>query len=744
MYQGYSSGNNDSENLSRESGDGGAQKVTEERLAAFKDEIAGINNDASSGVNLRRETAENARFCYWAGQSPDGRKRREFLHREAFPFEGASDARVRLIDRVVNELVLLGQAALSRMGCRVIGSDANDHGFGANMHKILKHQVTHAMRGEWRREWELLQQYQYGGSPGAAVMMVSWKRDMCIKSVEVTIDQLGEYLQALYEYYGDQATEQDVRAVQEMVLDEEQHDDAVVFIQQILPSLKKSRASKIVSSLRKTGVATFPQPYVRQNRPAVRALEVYNDVFFPAQTGGDLQRARCIFVREWLSETEVEEQATLFGWNRKFVDDVLTHEGESGFQEYIQRDTHENSGYSYTITSTEQLAQRHKGQYEIITGYYRAVTDDGVPGIFQLTFHHAVDRPAGDRELLPYDHCRYPFVPFYTEAVHHRLIEARGVPEVLITHQELIKVVQDSFSDHSQLSTLPPIKVPQDRGDIAVNLRPAGLLKELRPGEINFMDMPDYPRSALDHIALIEKQADDYYGRPNAALDDTMQQFKRQATVDRLLEGAREVYIMILQLCQQYMTDADLQRITGKEDFVLPRSVDEIQGQFDLEVSFDVRDLDFNFLVKLGEIVQRFIMPLDTSNTIRRDVLVQRLFSAIDPSLSDSVVQPEQIADQKEIMDELNRFALIKAGIEPPMAAEGENFQLRLQALEILEQQQQAIAAQGVDGGPLSDFDEYSLRLFNNRKEHLQFQVQQMQNAQTGRVGAEPVLDQIQ
>ena len=51
-------------------------------------------------ADLERLTnSDDIRFCRWSGQSDDGKKHSENLpnNRQAFPFEGASDVRNRLL-----------------------------------------------------------------------------------------------------------------------------------------------------------------------------------------------------------------------------------------------------------------------------------------------------------------------------------------------------------------------------------------------------------------------------------------------------------------------------------------------------------------------------------------------------------------------------------------------------------------------------------------------------------------------
>jgi len=57
----------------------------------------------------------DTRHCLWAGQSDDGRKRRDHMDKEPFPWEGASDTKIRLADEIVNDEVRVLRAAMARL-----------------------------------------------------------------------------------------------------------------------------------------------------------------------------------------------------------------------------------------------------------------------------------------------------------------------------------------------------------------------------------------------------------------------------------------------------------------------------------------------------------------------------------------------------------------------------------------------------------------------------------------------------
>jgi hypothetical protein len=189
--------------------------------------------------------------------------------------------------------------------------------------------------------------------------------------------------------------------------------------------------------------------------------------------------------------------------------------------------------------------------------------------------------------------------------------------------------------------------------------------------------------------------------------------------------------VMVVQLCQQYLTDEEWARITGGNGQPIARSAEEIQGRYDLVVDFDVRNLDRDYILKLAEALSKYVLTMDTQQTIGRDKLVRMIFTAINPVLAEATLRPVEEADSNEVSDEENNFAKISAGVEPPMVAQGQNWKLRLDTLMgIGEKNPEAF----------QKLSPTSQAILKARVAHLEMQVTQEKNKVIGTLGAEPVL----
>jgi len=717
-------------NLEKMRGDGGETKVTEEQLEAFKDEMEQIQRDLAQDVSARRDKAEDIRYCRWEGQSPDGLKKAEYMEGATpFPFEGATDSRIRTADMIINERERILVSAAKRADVRVQGLEGRDLMLGAQMNTVLKWVLRNQLGNSFRRELKKIAQWQEGDTPAGSVLGVYWKHEVALEMGTMNIDEL---IMALVERAKKEGLGQEAIAQEIPNMMNNPHEEAnlVTMIRQIAPHVKEARAKKMLKELKETGIARFPTPYVKESVPKLTAYRMFEDIFFPQNTT-DIQRARVIFIREWLSETELREREVSQGYSRKFVDKVLEHEGESGFSTYYAA-SEVVGDFSLGLVKRTTDREAYRGCYEVITAYNKAVNDDGVPGIYYTCFSHAVEFAAKKRALLDYAHGKYPFVFFAREVLTSRLWDSRSVAELAMTGQQTQKFLWDSYCDHTTLSTVPPIRVPKNRPRVQLTIGPMAQVKESRPGEIQWMEPPRYPTTNDKAQDIVQQQIDQYFCRTSDAVPPAMSALASQDMVDSFLSNLKDALVMMLQLVQQYMPDETLQRVTGsKQGVPVARSRQDIQGKFDLDLTFDARDLDLDYVLKKAEVIGKYILPIDVLSTVQRDKLVARLFAGIDPALAEDTLQPVSSANRREIEEEQMNFAKIAAGVEPPMLEEGQNHQLRLQTLQQIGQK---------NPGAMERLEEDSQSILETRMKHLGFMVQQGKNAQTGRVGAQPAL----
>ena len=709
--------------------DGGTRPCPDERLDLIKQEFKQLCSDAGISVNDRRELSEDIRFCRWAGQTSDGKKH-STDEREAFPFEGASDARIRLTDGTVNEQVMVIMAALMRANLSFKGGGV-DPAAGANLSTLWDHVLSNHLGADWFIEWTKIAQWRQSDSPAVAFMQVWWKQETELLSEDLSKDDFTGKFMALMAQDNPQWVQSPEAPgqVAALLADPELLDALAGAVQTLYPDMPDGRAAKVAAALQKEGTATFPYPHVKAGRLACKARRMFDDIFVPENTPTDTQRARIFYVREWVTKVELLERDGKGEFTPGFVEEVLKHEGETGWQHFS---CYSPEGQILGVPQKRTWDKnRMRGQYELITAFYKAANDDGVPGIYSVIYHHAVDFAGTDEELQNYRTGKYIFIPCQREIIGDNLWQARGVCELGSTEQQSLKLLHDSFMDHAQLCTVPPLEVPANRPKMNLVIGPLKQIKTQRQGEIRFMTMAQYPQSNDKVQQAIMGMHDRYHGRFSATVPPDLVRLYGQNLVDFFLIEVNAAVRMGLQICLQFMDDEALKDVWGDAYEAISRDVEDIQDLFQAELSFEASMLHFDYIKAVGELITQYVLNWDTQSTVKRDELVQWFMSAISPQLARRVLRPVAEASQEETKDEEDNFAKIACGVEPPMETGGQDFGTRLNVqLGIAEKNPEAI----------SKLTPVSRQIWEARIKHLQGMVMQQQNAVIGRTMAKPAL----
>jgi hypothetical protein len=684
------------------------------KLDALKRELQESLTYASQYIEQNR-TNDDTRFCVWDGQSDDGKKHADDLGEEAFPWEGASDTRVRTADSIINERVMVQMAAFNNSKMQAVSTEVNDMVASAKATTLIKWMLFTQMASELRRETELLLQYKE--SYGSAIQGIFWQREQRLKLRKLNIEALQQMAQ--------ETQDPQLTALLAAIFDPTRDEGLIDLLQQSVPSLSDSEARDILDDLRTKGETEFPVPYIFRNKPEWCAMRVYIEVFFPVLTR-DLQKSRFIGCREFLSESQIADKVASEGWNQGFADELLKHKGKSSLDDINQLVLLENQrGNTRTVEDYKDLV-------EVFHMYYNA-TRRGVPVMYCTVLHALVKDKYGKHEAYEYDHGMYPFREHVREWTSPTILASRGIPEIVVTWQNEIKTQRDFRFDRSSVSIMPPVKVPANRGKMKLIFGPASQIPERRPGEIEWMRGPQWDPGSNEVENAAKSDCDEYFGLLRKDTHPTLIQLHQQHMVNNTLTDFTIACQQTFQLMQQYLTDEEVSRIVGSAT-QFHATLEDIQGQFDLFISFDVRELDMEFLKAKLDFISKVVVPMDTAGVIDRAMLVELVFSAIDSNLAQRVVKNMGSVTQQEVEDEQSQFAKMFAGIEPAIKESGQNFQLRLQTLENI-LQVNPYAKQRLNGS-----DPVFQQLVDNRKKHFEFMLQQQQNAQIGRVGVKPVM----
>jgi hypothetical protein len=652
----------------------------------------------------------NTRYCIWPGQTDDGRKHQSAYGRKIFPFENAADTRVFLAESLIRERVIACVNAFFKARIQAQPTESMDVAKRNAIDTVLKWLMSHILddlRREVRLAAEMRETY------GLSIMAIDWEQQTRVEVKSFTMEDAMMMLQ--------ESQDPNLQALLEVILDPEQEELAAQLMGEIIPELGTTTK---IRQFREKGEVEWEQPFIFSSKPVVRALEPWEDIIFPIQTDS-IQRAPFVARRELLSEFELRERAAIEGWDQEWVERAVKHKGEL---KRIHLNIHRSDNFLFEqlrdLIEVWHVYRKEHDERTNATKVTRTVIS------WNITDKHAL------HELMPYEHGLYPFVELPRERNTRPLLEARGIPEIVQTAQEEVKIQRDFRVDRSSLSILPPLKTPAARGKFDLVLGPGVQIPERRPGEISWMEPPRFDQGSIEVEASVRADVDRYFGRMTDTVNPNLSMLHMQELVDSWLLDMKLVIAQILQLAQQYMTAEEVARVTGNQ-VPITDGASDIRGQFDVTADFDARTLDSAALEAKMSFIAQTLVPLDSFGVLDRANLVRYMMSALDQNLADLLVQDIGVATQAEIEDEQTAFAKISAGTEPPLKEGGQNAQVRLQTLQQIIQSNPAVSQRYQQ-------DEIFRRMLDARMQAFNFQLQQQQNAVIGRVGAQPALQQMQ
>ena len=666
---------------------------------------------------------DDLRFCRWNGQTSDGKKFSKNRDEDdpALPFEGASDTRVRLIDRVINEQVSLWMNALKNAKLGVSGRTSEDTQYAGAMSTILEYIASGRNKQELRREAELWGQYtnQYGWS----VMHIGWEQEMGMREQRYTITDLVNVAQEAAQ----SNPQSPIASLPAMVMDKDKEDMAVTIAMSVMPNYGEKEIRRMVKELREQSVTTVYDEVLMRNFPVATALKPYDEITFPPETI-DLQKARIIFRRVYMTEVEVRAMVNTDQWNYDAVEEAVKTKG----QFFWYRDPN--------IVPINRLNQdyrlRTNNLIEVCYAYYKQLNENDNPCVYYTVFcPNSGTETWLKHEKLGYAHGKYPFVALRREHIRKAIYESRGITDILQTDQSELKAQHDSLRDRTALETVPPIMVKR-RGIGGIGrIGPAMQIPVTSPDDFKFMEPPrGTPTIAEFVINQVEKSAAVYFGLNHTETPPALAQMVQQSSVDNWLTAWSEVYTQMLQLCLQYMDGEELLRISNID---IPRNIEEISKQYDFEVRFDIRNLYSDLVMEKLQAISQFVVPLDSAGVVDRSKLVQKAIEAISPDAAKELVINQQSASQKMYRDVQTDIGMMMLGNEANYVENDPTAQTKLQYLQdiISKNPKAQQAAQG---------DQIFQLLLQNYQKNLQMSIMQQQNKTIGRIGVSPMADKMQ
>jgi hypothetical protein len=643
----------------------------------------------------RRQRDYDVRNCMWSGKSDDFKKHSNLSSTgEVFPWDGASDQEIRMVDNQINKCVAMVMNAARQAHIVATPVESGDIE-RANVISMFLRWLINTKMEEFYDQLELGLNHFF--EKGLMCHYVWYDSQELKQQQTIRLDELA------------QALPQIAQAIQDGSMDEE-------LSSAIKDQFKvsKAKAKGMLRELRKEGSTTIPVTRQVINRPRLKALAPDEDVFWPNYTI-DPQEAPYVFHVLHMTPEQLRAKIASEGWDEEFVEKAME------LSQHTQRDD-----TLYNVRQMDEVIRDDDETIRIVYCYQRLLDEDDVPGIYCTIMHPDVPDLYAKHELLDYAHGKYPFVITKYEQTSKRLYSSRSIPELGEPLQQVMKIETDSMIDRQSLATLPPLEHPLGRPP--TKWGPGVRVPYRTPGEIRWADTPRFDGGNVEVRRYVQEMFDKYFGNFASGVDQVESQNKQQAIINKVFTHLKYVLEQVWTLYQQYGPDAEFFRVTGMQD-VQKFNKGRPGERFDFYLQFDVATQDPQQMLERVKAIAELAPALDRSGTLDTEKLLQLAVGQIMPGASEKIIIPKETASQKAVDEERQTIAELVAGVPPNVRPQDAHelkmqvFQQWLSQPDIQQKAQQDPALQ---------------ERIQNYMQQRQMQITQKQNAQIGRLGAAP------
>lgn len=622
---------------------------------------------------LRRCRNAETRFNWFWGQSRDGRQHAADRGQMGCLFEGAPDTRPLTADGIINEDVAITSTAFAQSRFAEAAGLRNAD-WAPQVQDAVQHMTHTRMWPDIKHEFETAMNFRQ--TYGSAATFVGWEEYLALEERTRTMDDFLEYING-------GSMNADPGMMSGMAVDEDREDEAVKAFMSWQKGIDPKTARKAVRDLREDGEATFNAPYVAGQRAVTEAMETQFDLIVPANCR-KLQDARYIGKRRIFSPATLWATAEAEDWNPAFTNEVMKHPGVMMFtdwQTWVARNG------PIGATRPESLYEMQLGYYEVWQVYVKRTGKNGQMGVYENLVHVSVtDVQAFDEDkLCKYTHGKYPFVEHRRERFSKYLLESRGWPEVVFTQQDEIKIQRDARATRAMMETTPPVlRRLLGTGRLKLEYGPGSIndVRDIR-ADVGYLALPPGGETSREVQNAAQLEVDWYTGRARAdgAVSPEKSAMMQQALVNDVLAEWSEVSMMIWQLMCQYMSQEEIEAVTGPLAREWPPSNEEIRQENSLLKTFDARELNPEYIKQKMEAISE-VAAQDPTGVVDQAGLTYYKMSLIDVNVARKYVKNEGDVTQKEIEDEQNTMSRMADGIPAQMKQGGVNAKLRLQTIQ--------------------------------------------------------------
>jgi len=654
--------------------------------------------DLTAYVSQCEDSYQN-RNAEWLGKNNQLTKSGD----EAFPWDGASDTEVRLIEQCITTYVGLMMNALNKANIRAYPQESSDVRKAGIISSFLKYMQKTYIR-DFRNECETAANNLL--EKGMAITYVDWEMKSRTHDEEFDLNLISEVAPELYE----------------LLADESRDDETIAMMTDMFDYIDVPKAKKALKELRDFGVAKIPVAKKDVSRPFVETKFSDIDIVIPSYVT-DIQRSPRVHMRAFLTPQEIENCVETKGWDKEVAEELIEH--YRGF---------DYSGMNQTTYSTLRSSQARgastygmngmvdsKDLIEVVYTYRRLIDEkSNSEGIYLTVWNPRLTTGYLKNELLSgYD--KYPFVLTRLSNAYKRIYDVNTFGDLLRGPQKAMKTLRDGWSDQMALAVAPPLLHPVGRPPVQMG---AGAWIGVRANEkFEFMNVPNTSGQASQLEKYVQQEAMDLVGLNE---DSQLSSQRQQFFIDKFLTHCSDILKLAYKAFLVFGPDEKFFRVTGyPNEMVIYRSPDD--EEIDVCISFDVQNQDPEMMkAKIAGILE--LARNSPSNTFNLQAAEQLAANAIDPSIADVIIQPQGQGQEEMVKDVTDDLTKIYAGI--PVGARPNGGQIAMQVIQEYTQQEDIQKRMAEDAGFVANIQNYAAQY--------QQQVVQQQNAEIGRLGAAP------
>ena len=621
----------------------------------------------------------------------------------AFPWDGASDTEVRLIEQCISTYVGIMMNALTKSNIRAYAVDSGDIKQAALTSSFLKYLRDSYIRG-FKEECETAANNLL--EKGIAITYVDWEMKSRKHNEEFNLELINQLAPDLYD----------------LLSDESRDEETIAMFSDIFEYVDEKIAKKKLKELRDYGVAAIPVSKRDISRPFVETKFSDIDIIIPSYVT-NIQRSPRVHMRAFLTPQEIENCVETKDWDAELAEELI--ENQRGF---------DYSGMNQTSTNSLRSSQARGGSnygmngmvdskdlVEIVYTYRRLIDEkDGSEGIYLTVWNPRTTTGYLSNELMSgYD--EYPFVLTRLSAAGKRLYDVNTFGDLLRGPQKQMKTLRDGWSDQMSLAVSPPLLHPVGRPPAQMG---AGAWIGVRANEkFEYMDIPNTSGVASQLEKYVQQEAMDLVGlNPDNPLSAQRQQF----FIDKFLTHCSGILKLAYKAYLVFGPDEKFFRVTGQpNELTMYKSPED--EEIDVNITFDVQNSDPETMkAKISAILE--LARNSPSNTFNLQAAEQFAANAIDPTIADAIIQPEGQGQEEMVKDVTDDLTKIYAGI--PVGARPNGGQIAMQVIQEYTSQNSVQSRMQTDQDFMANIQNYVAQY--------QQQVAQQQNAEIGRLGAAP------